>query len=113
MDKDFISENLERIYESYDSVLLEGLKKKAFDAGLPNLVEGALGGYGSFRVEKDGKIEDIAEITKTDKKNTLCKSITIKNIIEQDIYLAHITIKHMIQPTFCIFSLPFHTRPST
>lgn len=29
MDKDFISENLERIYESYDSILLEGLKKKS------------------------------------------------------------------------------------
>ena len=48
---------------------LDELKKKAFKAGLPNFVEGALGAYGSFRADKNGKITDIAGMTESDKEN--------------------------------------------
>lgn len=50
---------------------IEDLKKKAFKEGLPNLVEGALGGYGSFRIEKDGKVSDIAGMTKKSKQKII------------------------------------------
>lgn len=50
---------------------LEDIKKKAFKEGLPNLVEGALGGYGSFRIEKDGKIGDISKMTNTNKQKII------------------------------------------
>ena len=50
---------------------LEDLKKKAYSCGLPNFVEGALGGYGSFRVDANGKIENIAVMTKTDRKRII------------------------------------------
>ncbi len=50
---------------------LEDLKKKAFKNGLPNLVEGALGGYSSFRVDKNGKITDIAEMSNTTKQKII------------------------------------------
>ena len=50
---------------------LEDLKKKAFKAGIPNLVEGALGAYGSFRADKNGKITDIAEMTVNDKEKII------------------------------------------
>lgn len=50
---------------------LEDLKKKAFKNGLPNLVEGALGGYSSFRVDKNGKITDIAEMSDSSKQKII------------------------------------------
>lgn len=50
---------------------LEDLKKKAFKNGLPNLVEGALGGYSSFRVDKNGEITDIAEMSNSSKQKVI------------------------------------------
>lgn len=50
---------------------LEDIRKKAFKEGLPNLVEGALGGYGSFRIEKDGKISDISKMTNSNKQKII------------------------------------------
>lgn len=50
---------------------LEDLKKKAFKNGLPNLVEGALGGYSSFRVDKKGNITDIAEMSEAKKQKVI------------------------------------------
>lgn len=50
---------------------LEDLKKKAFKAGLPNLVEGALGGYSSFRVDKNGIVTDIAEMSNSAKQKVI------------------------------------------
>lgn len=50
---------------------LEDIRKKSFKEGLPNLVEGALGGYGSFRIEKDGKISDISKMTNSNKQKII------------------------------------------
>lgn len=50
---------------------LEDLKKKAFKNGLPNLVEGALGGYSSFRVDKNGEVTDIAEMSSSNKQKVI------------------------------------------
>lgn len=50
---------------------LEDLKKKALKSGLPNLVEGALGGYSSFRIDKNGKIIDIANMTNSNKQKII------------------------------------------
>lgn len=41
---------------------LEDFKKKAAQNGLSNLIEGALGGYSSFRIDKNGNVTDIAEM---------------------------------------------------
>lgn len=50
---------------------LEDIKKKAFKAGLPNFVEGALGAYGSFRADKNGNITEIAKMTDSDKEKII------------------------------------------
>lgn len=42
---------------------LKDLKKKAKQNGLPNLVEGALGGYSSFRIDENENISDIFIMT--------------------------------------------------
>ena len=46
---------------------LEDFKKKAKQNGLSNLVEGALGGYSTFRIDKNGTITDIAEMSNKDR----------------------------------------------
>lgn len=50
---------------------LEDFKKKANQNGLSNLVEGALGGYSSFRIDKNGTITDIAEMSNTDREKII------------------------------------------
>lgn len=50
---------------------LEDLKKKALKNGLPNLIEGVLGGYSSFRVDKNGNIVDIAEMSSAKKQKVI------------------------------------------
>ena len=50
---------------------LDELLKKAKAAGLPRLVEGALGGYSSFRVDKDKKITDIAKMSPENRKKIM------------------------------------------
>ena len=39
---------------------MQDFKNKATINGLPNLVEGVLGGYSTFRIDSTGKINDIA-----------------------------------------------------
>lgn len=46
-------------------------RKKAIQNGLPNLVEGALGGYSSFRIDKDETIIDIAEMPKKNREDII------------------------------------------
>ncbi len=50
---------------------LEDLKKKAFKNGFPNLVEGALGGYSSFRIDKKGTVTDIAKMSEAKKQKVI------------------------------------------
>lgn len=47
---------------------LEEFKVRAKAAGLPRLVEGALGGYSSFRVDTDKNITDIAKMSPENRK---------------------------------------------
>lgn len=47
---------------------LEEFKARAKTAGLPRLVEGALGGYSSFRVDLDKNITDIAKMSLENRK---------------------------------------------
>lgn len=57
---------------------IEEFKKKATAKGLPNLVEAAFGGYSTFKIDKDGKILDIAqmsEINRTKIVNLLEKPV--------------------------------------
>lgn len=42
---------------------LENLKNKAEEYGINNLVEGALGGYSSFKIDRNGNIIDIAKMS--------------------------------------------------
>lgn len=42
---------------------LENLKEKSEEYGMKNLVEGALGGYSSFKIDKNGNIIDIAKMS--------------------------------------------------
>src|SRR5699024_5814872 len=39
------------------------LQKKAEDYEMPRLVEGALGGYGTFKIDKNGNVIDIAKMS--------------------------------------------------
>lgn len=42
---------------------MEDFKKKASAKGLPNLVEAAFGGYSTFKIDKDGKVLNIAQMS--------------------------------------------------
>lgn len=42
---------------------VEDLRKKSEVVGLPRLVEGALGGYSSFRVDETGKVKDVSKMS--------------------------------------------------
>ena len=50
---------------------LKDLKKKANQSGLPNLVNGVLGGYGSFRITEDEKITDIEKMVTSIRKKII------------------------------------------
>lgn len=50
---------------------LKDFRKKASQNGLPNLIEGALGGYSSFRIDSDYTIIDIAEMSDSKKEEIL------------------------------------------
>ena len=50
---------------------LEEFKKKAAQNGLANLVEGALGGYSSFKIDKKGKIKDIVGMTNSSRQKII------------------------------------------
>lgn len=50
---------------------LKDLKKKANQSGLPNLVNGGLGGYGSFRITEDEKITDIEKMVTSIRKKII------------------------------------------
>lgn len=47
---------------------LEEIQKKAKSAGLPRLVEGALGGYSAFRVDSDKRITALAKMSQENRK---------------------------------------------
>ena len=47
---------------------LEEIQKKAKAAGLPRLVEGALGGYSAFRVDSDKRITALAKMSQENRK---------------------------------------------
>lgn len=42
---------------------VEELRKKSKNAGMPRIVEGALGGYSSFRVDEEGNVKDVAKMS--------------------------------------------------
>lgn len=50
---------------------LQEIQKKANAQGLPRLVEGALGGYSSFKVDKNGNITDIAQMSAENRKKII------------------------------------------
>ena len=60
---------------------LEDFKKKAKQNGLSNLVEGALGGYSSFRIDKNGTITDIAEMSDRDRNDIIEMLENTHNVI--------------------------------
>lgn len=70
---------------------LEELKKKSAASGLPKLVEGAYGGYSTFRIDKDGTITDIAKMSDVN-RNKIIKllekgekqSLSRKIIVEEE-----------------------------
>lgn len=50
---------------------IQDFQKKAATNGLPNLVEGILGGYSSFKVDVSGKITNIAEMSNINKQKII------------------------------------------
>lgn len=50
---------------------LKDFKKKAIQNDLPYLVEGALGGYSSFRINSNEEIEDIFEMSASDREEII------------------------------------------
>lgn len=50
---------------------LQDFQRKAAINGLPNLVDGVLGGYSSFRIDKNGKITDVAIMSDVNKKKII------------------------------------------
>ena len=50
---------------------LQDFQRKAAINGLPNLVDGVLGGYSSFRIDKNGKITDVAIMSDINKKKII------------------------------------------
>lgn len=65
---------------------LEDLRKIAFKNGLPNLVEGALGAYGSFKVDKNGRITDLAKMTAANREKIIkLLEKTKGNVLNQEL----------------------------
>ena len=62
---------------------LQDFQKKARTHGLPRLVEGALGGYGSFRISKDGKFTDISKMSELN-RNRIIRLFNSKILINGD-----------------------------
>lgn len=50
---------------------LKDFKKNAIKNDLPYLVEGALGGYSSFRIDSNGNISDISEMSASDREEII------------------------------------------
>ena len=50
---------------------LQDFQRKAAINGLPNLVDGVLGGYSSFRIDKNGKITDVEIMSDINKKKII------------------------------------------
>lgn len=68
---------------------LQELQKKASENGLPKLIEGAYGGYSTFRIDNDGTITDISRMSEVNRakiikllekgeKQTLSKKIIVE-----------------------------------
>lgn len=51
------------------------LQNEAIDRGMPRLLEGALGGYSSFKIELDGSVKNISQMSETNR----LKIITLMN----------------------------------
>lgn len=58
---------------------VEDLRKKAEDVGIPRLVEGALGGYSSFRVDESGAIKEVSKMSPENREK-------IKLLLESSVY---------------------------
>ena len=70
---------------------LEELKKKAAAQGLSRLVEGAYGGYSTFRIDKDGTVTDIAKMSDVNRTKIMAllekgekQSLSRKIIVEEE-----------------------------
>ena len=63
------------------------IQKKAKNQGLPKLFEGALGGYGAFRIDSQGNIIDIAIMSDINRNKIirLLESNLLKTSLPQDI----------------------------
>lgn len=76
---------------------LQDFQKKAATNGLPNLVEGVLGGYSTFRIDSSGKITDLAVMSDVNKnkiinllENTKSSNLTKDKLeSENDSYLRY------------------------
>lgn len=70
---------------------LQELQKKASEHGLPKLVEGAYGGYSTFRIDNDGTVTDISKMSEVN-RNKIIKllekgekqSLSRKIIVEEE-----------------------------
>lgn len=69
---------------------LQEFQKKATSQGLPKLVEGALGGYSTFKIDKTGKISDIAQMSDLNRTKIInlldrpVKNYLSREIVEED-----------------------------
>ena len=55
------------------------MQKKAINNGFPNLIEGALGGYSSFKVEMNGRVTDLSVMSGTNKEKII-------NLLDNTVY---------------------------
>ena len=55
------------------------MQKKAINNGFPNLVEGALGGYSSFKVEMNGRVTDLSIMSNTNREKII-------NLLDNTVY---------------------------
>lgn len=58
---------------------VEEFKKKSEDVGIPRLVEGALGGYSSFRIDESGAVKEVSKMSPENREK-------IKLLLESSLY---------------------------
>lgn len=58
---------------------VEEFKKKSEDVGIPRLVEGALGGYSSFRIDESGVVKEVSKMSPENREK-------IKLLLESSLY---------------------------
>lgn len=70
---------------------LDEINKKAIEQGITRLVEGAYGGYSTFRIDKDGTITDIARMSEVNRTKIISllekgekQSLSRKIIVEDE-----------------------------